>query len=190
MIFGLCQEIIYLHRRWTKSPNFTRREEESFPISTEIQLTSPELTHTNLDVKQERRIDDYLNIDGSRDMSDYWTCFTQYYSIGRKTVQTDICGPGRDWQEKQLTSRPYHLWTELWTRKVGRNAKLKERQKWSHEKLQLDNARKFRGYFSLISGPGIQRGPSRMLARNRKHQWFPAMYLQDEQEQSEFRDSW
>ena len=42
-------------------------------------------THTNLDVKQEKRIDDYWNIDGSRDLSDYWTGFTQIYFIGRKT---------------------------------------------------------------------------------------------------------
>ena len=28
---------------------------------------------------------------------------------------------------------------------MGKNAKLKEKQKWSHEKLHLDNARKFRG---------------------------------------------
>ena len=28
---------------------------------------------------------------------------------------------------------------------MGKNAKLKERQKWSHEKLHLDNARKLRG---------------------------------------------
>ena len=32
---------------------------------------------------------------------------------------------------------------------MGRNDKLKEKQKWSHEKPQLDNARKLRGiYFS------------------------------------------
>ena len=28
--------------------------------------------------------------------------------------------------------------------KIGKNAKLKEKQKWSHEKPQLDNARKLR----------------------------------------------
>ena len=28
---------------------------------------------------------------------------------------------------------------------MGKNAKLKEKQKWSHEKLHLDNARKLRG---------------------------------------------
>ena len=49
---------------------------------------------------------------------------------------------------KQLTSRPDHLWPELW-KTMGKNAKLKEKQKWSEEKLHLDNARKLRGiYFS------------------------------------------
>ena len=45
---------------------------------------------------------------------------------------------------KLLTSRPDHLWPEHWE-KMGRNAKLKEKQKWSHEKPQLDNARKLQG---------------------------------------------
>ena len=43
---------------------------------------------------------------------------------------------------KQLTSRPDHLWPELWE-KMGKHAKLKEKQKWSNEKLHLENARKF-----------------------------------------------
>ena len=34
---------------------------------------------------------------------------------------------------KQLTSRPDHLWPELW-KSMGKNAKLKEKQKWSEEK--------------------------------------------------------
>ena len=44
---------------------------------------------------------------------------------------------------KQLTSRPDHLWPELW-KTMGKNAKLKEKQKWS-KKLHLENARKLRG---------------------------------------------
>ena len=55
---------------------------------------------------------------------------------------------GRRLTRKQLTSRPDYLWPELWT-KLGRNAKLKERQKWSHEKLQLDNARKLLGIYFI-----------------------------------------
>ena len=49
---------------------------------------------------------------------------------------------------KQLTSRPDHLWPELW-KSMGKNAKLKEKQKWSEEKLHLDNARKLRGIYFI-----------------------------------------
>ena len=49
---------------------------------------------------------------------------------------------------KQLTSKPDYLWPEPWE-KMGKNAKLKERQKWSHEKPQLDNARKLRGIYFI-----------------------------------------
>ena len=55
-------------------------------------------THTNLDVKEEKRIDDYWNIDGSRDLSDPWTGFTQFI-YWKKNLQTDICGPGGDRQD-------------------------------------------------------------------------------------------
>ena len=49
---------------------------------------------------------------------------------------------------KQLTSRPDHLWPEI-SKTMGKNAKLKENQNWSNEKLHLENARKLRGiYFS------------------------------------------
>ena len=40
------------------------------------------------------------------------------------------------------------VWPELWT-KLGRNAQLKERQKWSHEKPKLDNARKLRRIYFI-----------------------------------------
>ena len=66
----------------------------------------------------------------------------------KKNLQTDICGPGERITRKQLTSRPDHLWPELWE-KMGKNAKLKEKQKWSHEKPQLDNVRKLRGIYFI-----------------------------------------
>ena len=46
--------------------------------------------------------------------------------------------------KRQATSRPDHLWPELWT-KLGRNAKLREKQRWAVEKPKLDNARRLRG---------------------------------------------
>ena len=45
-------------------------------------------------------------------------------------------------------SRPDHLWPELWI-KLGRNAKLKERHKWSDEGPKLDNARRLRGIYFI-----------------------------------------
>ena len=66
--------------------------------------------HTNLDVMQERRIDDYWNIDGSRDLSDSWTGFTQFILLEQKP-QT-----GERLTRRQLTSRPDYLWPELWTK--------------------------------------------------------------------------
>ena len=55
---------------------------------------------------------------------------------------------GREINEKQLTSRPDHLWPEL-RKSMGKHAKLKEKQKWSDEKLHLENARKLRGIYFI-----------------------------------------
>ena len=51
--------------------------DESFPIPLKY-IDVTRIAHTNLDVKQEKRIDDYWNIDGSRDLSGPWTGFTQF----------------------------------------------------------------------------------------------------------------
>ena len=100
-----------------------------------------------MDVKQEKRIDDYWNIDGSRDLSDPWTGFTQFTLLDEKAPD------GYMWfgwrlTRKQLTSRPDHLWTELW-KSMGKHAKLKEKQKWSNEMFHLENARKLRGIYFI-----------------------------------------
>ena len=60
---------------------------------------------------------------------------------------TVIFGPGGS-TRKQLTSRPDHPWPELW-KSMGKNAKLKEKQKWSEEKIHFDNARKLSGIYFI-----------------------------------------
>ena len=62
-------------------------------------------------------------------------------------IISDMWSGGR-LTRKQLTSRPDHLCPEIW-KTMGRNAKLKEKQKWSHEKLHLENARKLRGIYFI-----------------------------------------
>ena len=104
-------------------------------------------THTNLDVMQEKRIDDFWNIDGSRDLSDPWTGFTQKTLLEEKFPEGFIWSGGR-LTRKQFTSSPDHLWPELW-KSMGKHAKLKEKQKWSNEKFHLENARKLRGIYFI-----------------------------------------
>ena len=143
--WSMSGNFIYRHHVEPRVKLYSPRE-ESFPIplkSIDVSRTA----HTNLDVKQERRIDDYWNIDGSRDLSDPWTRFTQFTLLEEKPPNGYMWSGGR-LTRKQLTCRPDHLWPELWEN-MGKNAKLKEKQKWSHEKLHLDNARKLRGIYFI-----------------------------------------
>ena len=98
---------------WSTSGNFIYRHhveqrvklysprEESFRIPLKY-IDVSRTTHTNLDVKQERTIDDYWNIDGSRDLSDYWTGFTQFTLQEEKPSNVYVCGRGgrRRWVEE------------------------------------------------------------------------------------------
>ena len=75
---------IYRHHVEFRVKLYSPRE-ESFLIPLKY-IDVSRTTRTNLDVKQEKRIDDYWNVDGSRDLSDPWTGFTQcMYFIGRKS---------------------------------------------------------------------------------------------------------
>ena len=81
---------------WSMSGNFMYRHhveprvklysprEESFPIPLKIQLTYPWTTHTNLDVKQEKRFDDYWNNRWVSRLGWSLDRFHRIYSIGRK----------------------------------------------------------------------------------------------------------
>ena len=98
---------------WSMSGNFMFRHhveprvklysprEESFPIPLKY-IDVSRTTHTNLDVKQEKRIDDYWNIDGSRDLSDPWTGFTQFTLLDEKAPD------GYTWSGERLTRNSLH----------------------------------------------------------------------------------
>ena len=143
--WSMSGSFIYRHHVEPRVKLYSPRE-ESFPIPRKY-IDVTRTTHTNLDVKQEKRIDDYWNIDGSRDLSDPWTGFTQFTLLDEKVPDGYTWSGGR-LTRKQLTSRRGHLWPELW-KSMGKNAKLKEKQKWSEEKIHLDNARKLRGIYFI-----------------------------------------
>ena len=98
--------------------------EESFPIPLKY-IDVSRTTHTNLDVMQERRIDDHWNIDGSRDLSDSWTGFTQITPLDEKPPDGYMWS-GRRLTKRQVTSRPDCLWPELWTKLARSNAIIHE----------------------------------------------------------------
>ena len=148
MMFGPCRETSHTAITLNPESNFTRRERNHslFPIPLKY-IDVSRTTHTNLDVEQERRIDDHWNIDGSRDLSGPWTGFTQFTLVVEKPPDGYMWS-GRRLTRKQLTSRPDHLWPEIW-KTMGKNAKQKETQKWSNEKIHLENARKLCGIYFI-----------------------------------------
>ena len=82
--------------------------EESFPIPLKF-IDVSRTTHTNLDVMQESRIDDYWNIDGSRDLSDPWTGFTQFILLDEKPPDGYMwLVPGEtDKKAAEIQARPF-----------------------------------------------------------------------------------
>ena len=82
--WSMSGSFIFRHHVEPRVKLYSPRE-ESFPIPLKY-IDVSRTTHTNLDVKQEKRIDDYWNIDGSRDLSDYWTGFTQFIFVVRGEI--------------------------------------------------------------------------------------------------------
>ena len=127
---------------WTMSGNFIYRHH----VEPRVKFYSPREesfliplkyidTQTNLDVMEERRIDDFWCIGGSRDLCDSWTGFTQFTPLSEKLPEwlyIYIVWWG-DWQNGKRHPGPHQLWPELW-RGMSKNAKLKEKHKWAIEK--------------------------------------------------------
>ena len=141
--WSMTGSFIYRHHVEPRVKLYSPRE-ESFPIPLKY-IDVSRTAHTNLDVKQEKRIDDYWNIDGSRDLLDPWTGFTPFTLLEEKAPDGYTWSGGR-LTRKQQTSRPDHIWPELW-KSTGKHAK--QKQKWSNEKLHLENARKLRGIYFI-----------------------------------------
>ena len=179
----LSGSFIFRHNVEPRVKHYSPRE-ESFPIPLKY-IDVSKTTHTNLDVKQERRIDDYWNIDGSRDLSDYWTGYTQFTLLSEKPPEGCMWSRER-LTKRQLSSRPDHLRPELWI-KLGRNAKLKEKHKWSNEEPKLDNARRLRGIY-FIDPEDKEFKETIKNARKNGNTNGSSHALQDLQEKQAWRD--
>ena len=90
--WSMSGSFIYRHHVEPRVKLYSARE-ESFPIPLKY-IDVSRTTHTNLVVMQESRIDDW-NIDGSRDVSDSSTGFTQFTLLNEKPADRYMWS-GRD----------------------------------------------------------------------------------------------
>ena len=104
-VWSMSGSFIYRHHVEPRVKLYSSRKESS-PIPLKY-IDVSRTTRTNLDVKQEKRIDDYWNIDGSRDLSDPWTGFIQF-ALLEEEPPNGFLWSGRRFTRKQLTSRTDH----------------------------------------------------------------------------------
>ena len=160
---------IYRHHVEPRVKLYSPRE-DSFPIPLKYSDVS-RTTQTNLDVKQERRIDNYWNLDGSRDLSDSCTGFPQFTLLSEKPPEGHMWSGG-DWQNGKR--HPGQIIygqnfgeecqrTLSWGRSI--NGQLKNQSSIMLEDYEESN--------SLTLRTRNSKRPSRMLARNWKRQWLP-----------------
>ena len=143
--FGPCQETSYTAITLNQESNFTRRERNHslFHWST---LTFPEL-RTRIWMLSKRNASMIIGISMGQEICLtlvqvslnllYWKKTSRRVNVVREEIDEKTAHI----QARSLMARTLG--------ENGKNAKLKERQKWSHEKPQLDNARKLRGFFFI-----------------------------------------
>ena len=96
---------------------------------------------------QEKRFDDYWNVDSNRSLSDSWKGFTKFTPLKEKPPK-GYTWSGRRWTKVLTTTRPDHVWPEVWTQ-IGKAAQNREKQEWKNEKPKLGNARRLRGIYFI-----------------------------------------
>ena len=142
--WSISGNFIYRHHVEPRVKLYSPRD-ESFPIPLKY-IDVSRTTHTNLDVKQEKRwLLEYRWIKRL-----VWSLdrFHTIYSFGRKTswrvyvVRGEINEKTAYIQARSSMARALEV--------NGRaRAKLKEKQKWSNEKFHLENTRKLRGIYFI-----------------------------------------
>ena len=169
MTSGPCQETSCTAITLNPESNFTRPREESFPIPLKY-IDVSRTTQTNLDVLQESRIDDSWSIDGSRDLSDPWTGFTQFTLLEEKPPD------GYMWSGERLTRKTAYIQARSFmARALEVNGKARQAEGKAEVLMKssiLKTLENCEG--SVSSTPRIRNSkkPSRTRVRSLKHQWL------------------
>ena len=157
-------------------------KEETFSIPFKyIDVTRS--THINLDVKQEKKIDDYWKKDSIKHFWNSWRGFTKFTLLKEKPPKGYLLS----WERLtkiQTTTRTDHVRPEVWT-KIGKAAQNRQKQEWAKEKPKLDNGRKLRGIYIIFWITKRIQKLSKTQIENWKYRWLPRCRGKDIQASSE-----
>ena len=133
-------DFIYRHHNELRVQLYVPKEETFlFPVK---YIDVARCTHTDLDVLQEKRKDDYWNVDSNRNSPHSRRGFCEVYSIERKIFFRICVVRG----ETDNNSNDYQI---MYGQKFGRTwvkpLRIEKKQEWAKEKPKLDNARRLRG---------------------------------------------
>ena len=93
-------------------------KEETFPIPLQY-IDVAWSTHTDLDVMQEKRMDDYWNVDSHRSLSDSWTGFTKF-TLPKENFLKEYLWSGGRLTKVQATAVPDTMCDLKYGSKLGK----------------------------------------------------------------------
>ena len=123
-----------------------------------------------MDLLQEQRVDDCLNVDANRSLSDSWKGFTKFTLMKEKPPKGNMCRRRRLTQI-QATTRPENLWSEVWSKnweKPIRRKRSKNGQTRSQSSSMFED---WEAFISSIQKMVKIKKPSKTQERRWKFQW-------------------
>ena len=126
---------------WTSVQLYVPKEETFLIPLKYIDVTTA--TETNLDVLQERDIDDYWNVDANRSLSDSWKGFTKFTLLKEKPPKGYLWS-GRRLTKIQATARPENFvaWSLVQNGKSRSEERKARMGKWEGWEALISSIRK------------------------------------------------
>ena len=97
---------------------------------------------------QDKRMDDYWNVNSNRILSDSWKGFTKFTLLKENFVKGYLWSGGR-LTKVQATTGPDTVCGLKYGPKLGKPLRREKKQEWANEKPKLDNAQRMRGIYFI-----------------------------------------
>ena len=170
MTSGRSQEISFYRHHVVHRVTLYVPREKTFPIPMKY-IDVTRIIKASLDVMLEKKIENYWNVDGEKELSDAWTGLTRFVLLKKRPPER-YTWSGERLTKKQKTSRPDDVWPDMW-KFMSDAAKKTAKQRWAIEEPKLDNARQLRGIF-FIEPNDEELKPTMKVARRKLDVPMPA----------------